>query len=119
VLGMTVGDKDVDPERTQPSLAIAYEPALVDDPAELERNPRPPHSLGNPQVESRKPVKFAGISGILLNGRCDGERRFLQYMAVTEDRKLITMVYDAPASRFDGLKPAVEAIASSVALRRN
>ena len=31
-LGMTVGDRDVDPERTQPSIVIAYEPALVDDP---------------------------------------------------------------------------------------
>ena len=92
---------------------------LVDDPAELERNPMPPHSLGHPQIESRKPVKFAGISGILLNGRCDGERRFLQYMAVTKDRKLITMVYDAPKSGFDGLKPAVETIAGSVILKRN
>jgi hypothetical protein len=116
-LSMTVGDKDVDPERTQPWLAIAYEPALVEDPAELERNPTPPRSLGHPRIESRQPVKFAGISGLLLNGRCDGERRFLQYMAVTRDHKLITMVYDAPEPGFDGLRPAVEAIAASVILK--
>jgi hypothetical protein len=119
VLGMTVGDKDVDPERTQPQVMIAYEPALVDDPAELERNPTPPHSLGNPQIESRKPVQFAGISGFLLNGRCDSQRRFLQYMAVTKDKKLITMVYVAPEASFDGLKPAAEAIAKSVVIRLN
>jgi hypothetical protein len=118
-LGMTVGDKDVDPERTQPQVIIAYEPALVDDPAELERNPAPPHSLGNPQIESRKPAKFAGISGLLLNGRCDGQRRFLQYMAVTKDKKLITMVYVAPEPGFDGLKPAAEAIAKSVVIKQN
>jgi hypothetical protein len=119
VLGMTVGDKDVDPERTQPSVIIAYEPALVDDPAELERNPRPPHSLGNPQIDSRKPVTFAGISGILLNGHADGNRRFVQYMAVTREKKLITMVYVAPQPGFDGLKPAAEAIARSVVLKLN
>jgi hypothetical protein len=119
VLGMTVGDKDVDPERAQPTVFIAYEPALVDDPAELERNPMPSQSLGNPQIESRKPVKFAGLTGILLNGRCDGNRRFLQYMAVTGENKLITMVYAAPAAGFDDLKPAAEAIASSVILKLN
>ncbi|SHL19922.1 hypothetical protein SAMN05444159_5284 [Bradyrhizobium lablabi] len=118
-LGMTVGDKDVDPERTQPQVIIAYEPALVDDPAELERNPTPPHSLGNPQIESRKNVKFAGISGMLLNGRCDGGRRFLEYLAVTKDRKLIAMVFVAPEPSFDGLKEAVEAIASSVVVKPN
>jgi len=117
VLGMTVGDKDVDPMRSQPMLAIAYEPAIVDDPAELERNPMPVPSLGNPQIESRRPVKFAGISGILLNGRCDGHRRFLQYMAVTHDKRLITMVFAAPESSFDGLTPTVEAISRSVAIK--
>jgi hypothetical protein len=100
-------------------VIIAYEPALVDDPAELERNPRPPHSLGNPQIDSRKPVTFAGISGILLNGHADGNRRFVQYMAVTREKKLITMVYVAPQPGFDGLKPAAEAIARSVVLKLN
>jgi hypothetical protein len=117
VLGMTVGDKDVDPARSQPTLAIAYEPATVDDPAELERNPTPARSLGNPRIESRKPVNFAGISGILLNGRCDGHRRFSQYMAVTHDKRLITMVFAAPESGFDGLTPTVEVIAGSVAIK--
>jgi hypothetical protein len=117
VLGMTVGDKDVDPSRSQPTLAIAYEPAIVEDPAEFERNPTPARSLGNPQVESRRPVNFAGISGILLNGRCDGQRRFSQYMAVTRDKRLITLVYAAPAASFDGLMPAVEAISGSVAIK--
>jgi hypothetical protein len=118
VLGMTVGDKDVDPARSQPMLVIAYEPALVDDPAELEKNPKPARSLGNPQIESRKHVNFAGISGILLNGRCEGHRRFSQYMAVTHDNRLITMVFEAPDSSFDGLTPTVEAISRSVAIKR-
>ncbi len=114
VLGMTVGDKDLDPTRSQPMLVIA----MVDDPAELENNPKAARSLGNPQIESRKQVNFAGISGILLNGRCEGHRRFSQYMAVTHDNRLITMVFEAPESSFDGLTPAVEAISGSVAIKR-
>lgn len=119
VLSMTVGDKDVDPALTQPMLAISYEPSIIGDPVELEKNFTPSRSLGNPQIESRRSINFAGISGILLNGRCDGNRRFLQYMAVTSDKKLITMVFAAPEPSFDGLKQVVETVAGSVNLKRN
>jgi hypothetical protein len=119
VLGMTVGEKDVDPERTQPMLLISYEPQAVDDPAEIEIRPRPIKSLGQAEIESKTRVAFAGLSGILLNGRCEGHRRFLQYMAVTSEHRLIVMAFVAPDSEFDGLKSAVETIAGSVSLRHN
>jgi hypothetical protein len=118
-LAMTVGARDVDPEGTQPSLIIVYDPDIVDDPAELRTNPRPARFLGNPQVESRTQVTFAGLDGILLNGRCDGHRRFSQYMAVTSENKMITLAFVTAESDFGGLEPAVETIANSVSMKRN
>jgi hypothetical protein len=115
-LGMTVGDKDVDPARTQPVLIIAYELYELEDPADLERIPMP-KALRNPQIESRIAVKFAGYNGLLLNGRSDGGRRFSQYMALTGSKRVITMLVEATESEYDGLKPAVETIAKSVAIK--
>ena len=113
---MTVGDKDVDPARTQPVLVIAYELYELEDPADLERIPMP-NALRNPQIESRIAVKFAGYNGLLLNGRSDGGRRFSQYMALTDSKRVITMLVEATESQYDGLKPAVETIAKSVAIK--
>jgi hypothetical protein len=115
-LGMTVGDKDVDPARTQPVLVVAYELYELEDPADLERIPMP-KALRNPQIESRIEVKFAGYNGFLLSGRSDGGRRFSQYMALTGSKRVITMFVEATESEYDGLKPAVETIAKSVAIK--
>ena len=76
-----------------------------------------PKALRNLQVESRIEVRFAGYNGLLLNGRSDGGRRFSQYMAMTRSKRVITMLVEAKESEYDGLKPAIEAIANSVAIK--
>jgi hypothetical protein len=121
---MTVGPLNADPAGSQPLLIAVYQlsaPAggagKLEDMAEaLLKQTR---GFGSATIATRGKLRFAGRDGIMLTGSYldegRGPKRFAQYMAIGAQGRFIRLIASADEAGFDGLAPAIKAIARSVA----
>ena len=116
---MTSGDKDVDPEGTQPLLIVAAQVGAApanDDAATARRLLLQTRDLQSAAIETDRSVPFAGAIGVLLEGTSGG-KRFAQYFARKPEGPFVRLVAIFASDRAGELRPAIDAIAGSVAFR--
>lgn len=122
-VAMTVGDKDVDPKGEQPLLIVSAQignsPVLSEDPTVIARTLlRQTRNLDKSTIDSEKRVSFGGVSdAVLLEGTTDGNKRFVQYFATGPSGRFVRMISYFAADRSAELRPAIEQIGKSVALK--
>ena len=121
---MTAGALDVDPDATQPLLIVAMQisESLSRDQQEevAETLLGQTNGLAGAAIDLRESATFAGGEGILLGGTVgEGEatKRFVQYFTIGDAGRFVRLIATADAAAFDDLKPAIETIAASVAIR--
>lgn len=120
---MTAGPLNTDPAGEQPLLIAVYQLSGPTTAAQLpqaaEQLLRQTRDFGDATIERREAVPFAGSQGMLLAGTYThakaGKRRFEQYMAVGESGRFVRMIVMADDASFESLRPAIAAIAGSVA----
>jgi hypothetical protein len=118
---LMAGDKDVDPEGKQPLMVIAADVAGMADAgnlsklshAMLEQTP----GLKDAAIDNDKSISFAGSDGVLLSGKAQDGHRFIQYVALGAQKRLVRLVAIMPAERVGEIQPAIEAIAQSITLK--
>lgn len=119
-VAMTVGDKDIDPKGEQPLLIVSAQlgntPVLSEDPAVIAKTLlRQTKNLDAATIDSEKKVSFGGVSdAVLLEGKTDGSKRFVQYFATGPNGRFVRLISYFAADRSDELRPAIEKIAGSV-----
>ncbi|MDR6817570.1 hypothetical protein J2X76_002746 [Neorhizobium sp. 2083] len=127
-LGLTVGDKDVDPEGKQPWIAISYEPQPMPSRAALdafaEKHLTDPARFINARIESKKAGHIAGLDATVFAGSYEAEigkpprpKRFLMYLAISKKGRTIAMSVTADKDGLNDLVPAAEAIAQSISIK--
>jgi hypothetical protein len=121
-VAMTVGDKNVDPQGEQPLLIVSAQvsgpPVIGNDPAVIAKTLlRQTKDMEAAKIESEKKVAFGGAEGVLLEGRTDGDKRFVQYFATGPNGRFVRMISFFTAARSAELRPAIEQVASSVAFK--
>lgn len=121
---LVVGPQNVDPSGNMPILLVS--PQLGGGPigdkveAAAEALLKGTVGLQEGKIEKREPVIFAGAKGLSFEGSFEEKglkKRFVQYLAVLPDGKFIRLLATAKADAFDGLRPAIEKTAASVALK--
>lgn len=119
-VAMTVGDKDVDPKGEQPLLIVSAQignaPVLSEDSAVIAKTLlRQTKDLDKATIDSEKKVSFGGASdGVLLEGKTDGDKRFMQYFATGSNGRYVRMISYYAGNRSAELRPAIEKIAGSI-----
>lgn len=122
-VAMTVGDKDVDPKGEQPLLIVSAQigntPVLSEDSAVIAKTLlRQTKDLDKATIETEKRVSFGGVSdAVLLEGKTDGNKRFVQYFATGPNGRFVRMISYFAADRSAELRPAIERVAGSVAFK--
>lgn len=122
-VAMTVGDKDVDPTGEQPLLIVSAQigntPVLSEDSAVIAKTLlRQTKNLDKATIETEKRVSFGGVSdAVLLEGKTDGDKRFVQYFATGPNGRFVRLISYFAADRGNELRPAIEKIAGSVAFK--
>lgn len=122
-VAMTVGDKNVDPKGEQPLLIVSAQisnvPVLSEDSAVIAKTLlRQTKDLDKATIDSEKKVSFGGVAeGVLLEGRTDGDKRFLQYFATGPNGRFVRLISFFAADRSAELRPAIEKVAASVAFK--
>jgi hypothetical protein len=127
-VGLTVGEKDTDPDDTQPWIAISYEPQPARNQVELDRfaedHLTDPRRFVNARIETKKAGTVAGANGTIFAGTYEGQagkpsrpKYFMQYLAITDSGRTIVMSATIDRDSVDTLKPAIEAIARSITIK--
>jgi hypothetical protein len=123
-VAMTVGEKDLDPDATQPLLIAAYQISApvgtVDLTVAAERLLKQTKDFDAATIETRERTPFAGATGVLLAGthaQKGRAKRFVQYMAIGESGRAVRMLVSADEGAFKDLQPAIAAIAQTVAFK--
>jgi hypothetical protein len=121
---MTVGERDVDPSNSQPSLIVSYQISAPIPPDRLDETAEQllmqTRGFTAARIVTRERVPFAGTTGVRLAGTySDGDRpkRVVQYMAIGENGRYIRFIADTNERDFEQLQPAIAAIAQSVAFK--
>ncbi len=118
---MTAGERDVDPEGTQPLIVVASQ---LSAPIAADQRPQAgrallgtTHGLENATVDGERSVPFAGADGQLLTGTTADGRRFSQYLAFDAQGRFIRLVAIVPTDHQASTKDALEQIAKSIAFK--
>jgi hypothetical protein len=122
-VAMTVGDKNVDPTGEQPLLIVSAQvsntPVIGNEPAVIAKTLlRQTKDMEKASIETEKKVTFGGVSeGVLLEGKTDGDKRFVQYFATGPNGRFVRLLSYYAADRGAEVRPAIEQVASSVAFK--
>lgn len=119
---LTVGDKDIDPEATQPQVIVTYTETSAPRSA-LERIADVVlNAVGDDvRVASQEAAPFAGLDGLATKGALveNGvEKGFAHWVAYTGDGVPIQFLGTAAEERYGVLGGAIEAIAASIRLKQ-
>ena len=79
----------------------------------LEQTP----GLKDAAIDNDKSVPFAGSDGVLLSGKAQDGHRFIQYVALGAQKRLVRLVAIMPAERVGEIQPVIESIAQSIKLK--
>lgn len=117
---MTAGPLDADPARKQPLIIIAYQlskPAGVKAEELATALLKQTRGLETATISGREVRTFAGSEGYLLSGANAEGKRFDQYLGIAPNGRFVRLIAIADADAFDGLKPAIEKVAATIAFR--
>jgi hypothetical protein len=117
---MTSGPLNADPSGSQPLIIVAAQ-LSGGRGAKLEALSetllKQTRGFSAATIARREATRFAASDGYLLAGE-DGEgKRFEQRLAVGPDGRFVRLIAISPGAAFDGLKPAIERVASSIAFK--
>lgn len=118
---MTVGEKDSDPQATQPQIVVTY--SVTNAPkSELKRIAEVVlNGVGdNVAIESQEEDIFAGLDGLTTKGTLDEHgvsKRFVQWVAYTESGAPIQVLGTAATDKYEELSEAIEGVAASVEIK--
>jgi len=115
---LTVGDKDVDPEATQPQIIVTYTETNAPK-SELKRIAEVVlNAIGdNVAIESQEEEMFAGLDGLATKGTLEEngvKKGFAHWVAYTEAGAPIQVLGTAAEDKYAELSEAIEEIAGSV-----
>lgn len=118
---LTAGDRDVDPEGTQPLIVVASQISAPIPPdqrkgvarALLDTAP----GLQNAKVENESPVTFAGSEGLLMTGTATDGRKFSQYLSFGPEGRFVRLIAIVPPAQEASTKGALETIAKSITFK--
>lgn len=119
---MTSGPLNADPSGKQPMIIVAAQlsgPQGAKAEQLSEAMLKQTRGFADAQVTTREAKRFAGEDGYLLAGTATGGKRFEHYLAVGPDGRFVRLIATAEAGQYDGLKPAIDKIASSIAFKAN
>ncbi len=122
-VAMTAGDNDTDPKGEQPLLVVSAQigntPVLSEDSTVIAKTLlRQTRDLDKATIDSERKVSFAGAAdGVLLEGKTDGDKRFLQYFAAGPNGRYVRMISYFADNRSAELRPAIDKIAASIAFK--
>ena len=119
---LTVGEKDVDPEATQPQVIVTYTQTSAPR-SDLKRIADVVlNAVGDDvRVASQEAAPFAGLDGLATKGALveNGvETGFAHWVAYTGDGVPIQFLGTAAEERYGVLGGAIEAIAASIRLKQ-
>ncbi|WP_341987584.1 hypothetical protein [Azorhizobium sp. AG788] len=118
---MTAGERDVDPQGTQPLIVVASQLSAPIDPSQRQQVARAlletTHGLENATVDGETSVPFAGADGLLLTGTTADGRRFSQYLAFGAQGRFIRLMAIVPQDRLSDTKNSIEQIAKSITFK--
>lgn len=117
---MTSGPLDADPSGSQPLIIVAAQ-LSGGRGAKLEALSetllKQTRGFTAATIAQREKTRFAAVEGYLLAGQ-DGEgKRFEQRLAIGPDGRFVRLLAISPSAAFDGLKPAIDRVASSIAFK--
>jgi len=119
---LTVGDKDVDPQATQPQVIVTYTETSAPRSTLKRIADVVLNAVGDKvQVASQKEASLAGVDGLATKGAFEEngvKKRFAHWVAYTKDGVPIQVLATAAEDRFGALGGAIEAIAASVTIRK-
>ncbi|MER8952425.1 hypothetical protein NKJ72_00065 [Mesorhizobium sp. M0045] len=120
---LTVGPNDLNSGNLQPILLVIHQAGPV-APDSLEKMAetqlRTTSSFRAAEIRSTRPIKFAGVEGILLEGTVtlDGSvKQFSQRFSIGKDGLFLRLVVMGNEAQMQELRDVVEHIASSVAFK--
>jgi len=118
---LTVGEKDVDPEATQPQIIVTYTETSAPK-SDLKRIADVVlNAIGdNVAIESQEEEMFAGLDGLVTKGAFEEngvKKRFAQWVAYTEAGAPIQVLGTAAIEKYGELSDAIDEVAGSVEMK--
>lgn len=119
---LTSGPLDTDPSGKQPMIIVAAQlsgPQGAKAEQVSEAMLKQTRGFADATVTTREARPFAGADGYLLAGTDAGGKRFAHYLSIGPDGRFVRLIATADAGQYDGLEPAIDKIASSIAFKAN
>jgi len=117
---LTSGPLNADPSGNQPLIVVAAQLSSGHG-AKLEALSetllKQTRGFATATIARRETTRFAATEGYLLAGEDSEGKRFEQRLAIGPDGRFVRLIAISPSAAFDGLKPAIERIANSIAFR--
>lgn len=117
---MTSGPLNADPSGRQPLILVVAQlaggqGAKIEELSEaLLKQTR---GFADATIDKRGKERFADSDGYLLAGSDSAGKRFEHHLAIGSGGHFVRLIAMAPAADFDGLKPAIDRVATSVAFK--